>query len=140
MIWDSPFKSLTNATQAQSIQETLHPPPLQSQPQTNFDSFCAVQEFETFSCAFEQSGALYLPPPELSTSINHNYNTDIPVLDSLFSELNSDFNEESRNNLKCNFGIKSEPVNLEDIERILLPAQKPNRKSKCTYMHECADL
>lgn len=44
--------------------------------------------------------------------------TDIPALDSLFSELNSDLNFDQ--NHREGVG-KSEPVNLDDIERILLP-------------------
>lgn len=49
------------------------------------------------------------------------FNTDIPVLDDLFSELNSDLNYFDPTN-------KSEPVNIEDIERILLPTNQPARK------------
>lgn len=52
-----------------------------------------------------------------------NYNTDIPALDSLFSELNSDINFEYNGTA----GAQSEPVNLDDIERILLP--QSNKRS-----------
>jgi len=56
-----------------------------------------------------------------------NYNTDIPALDSLFSELNSDLNFDQQGGMVA-VG-KSEPVNLDDIERILLP-QSTRRSSK----------
>ena len=64
------------------------------------------------------------------TQINQ-FNTDIPALDDLFSELNSDLNSTTTTTAvgAADFGAKSEPVNFEDIERILLP-QITTRKSK----------
>lgn len=48
--------------------------------------------------------------------------TDIPVLDDLFSELNSDapFCSEMARDL----GAKSEPINMDDLERILLSTER----------------
>lgn len=65
-----------------------------------------------------------LNEPIQQTPLNNfkNYNTDIQDLDSLFSELNSDVNFDQ------DICGKSEPVNLDDIERILLPQ---NTRKSC---------
>lgn len=121
MIWNSPFQSLAPDVHQSTDHFTITAP----------DFSCTAE--------FDPQSDLYLPP-ELSDIVGNNFNTDIPVLDSLFSELNSDFNDNGINNNNensqnfnnnnfINFGFKSEPVNLEDIERILLPAQN-TRKSK----------
>ena len=56
--------------------------------------------------------------------------TDIPVLDDLFSELNSstDFiqNNVDGEFLARNFGVKSEPIDFDDLERILLAPKNNN--------------
>lgn len=65
--------------------------------------------------------------------------TDIPVLDDLFSELNSDApfdcSDETRVtapsfDLADSFTAKSEPIDLADMERIMFPVHdRPTRKS-----------
>lgn len=136
MIWNSPFQPL--------IPNTLP-------PAATDDQFTATETATDFSCTaqFDPQSALYLPPELSDIVVTNNFNTDFPVLDSLFSELNSDLNNNGRgktmtgfnneninaqsqnfNNNFIDFGVKSEPVNLEDIERILLPAQTTTRKSK----------
>lgn len=126
MTWNSPFQPLVPTNQESTIEPCA-------------STANKLDSFTDFSCTeqqFDPQSALYLPP-EFS-DLTNNFNTDIPVLDSLFSELNNPTNNNNNNNvdifsdLNNDFGIKSEPVNLEDIERILLPAQT-TRKSTALY-------
>ena len=120
MIWNSPFQSLqpkSDNNYAYDNSEFDNGPFMNNENRdlVNLD-FSALQPDGRLDFAVnnQQPNAIQ----------NHHHNTDIPVLDDLFTELNSDLNFDPLN--------KSEPVTLEDIERILLPqnARKPISKIK----------
>lgn len=97
MTWNSPFQPLN--------------------PQSNVDSYnedLDTTYTDTYDNNFGISFDLPIGNHPPNNNNNAHFNTDIPVLDDLFTELNSDLNYFDPMN-------KSEPVNLEDIERILLP-------------------
>lgn len=116
MTWNSPFQPLQPINQSSNVK---------FDNSQGFDDLNFTGSIIDFSALNSENGLasnqnvmlLQQQQPAI-------FNTDIPALDDLFSELNSNIDEESKD-----FGIKSEPVNFEDIERILLP-QSNIRKSK----------
>ena len=136
MVWNSPFQSLQRTEPADKNKTSY----------TLFEDKCIKDQTITESV---ESMEYIDPDVSLNTLLNCdsllndsllpttrnqpiNYNTDIPALDSLFSELNSDLNldrDTATGPGGGDLGAKSEPVNLDDIERILLP-QSARRGSK----------
>lgn len=121
MTWNSPFQSLQPANTA-----TVTNGPSQNIKELLFDTVQDAYEDDlNFTGSIIDFSALNSENQLSNMNNSHHqqprgnipaFNTDIPVLDDLFSDLNSDLNSLD--------GVgKSEPVNFEDIERILLPQQ-----------------
>ena len=125
MTWNSPFQQLqpTNQNSNSNFDNSR-----------GFDDLNFTGSIIDFSALNSENGLLYNQNTLLLQQQQQHqqqqeqqrtmFNTDIPALNDLFSELNSNVGGEFKD-----FGVKSEPVNLEDIERILLP-QTSTRKSK----------
>lgn len=126
MTWNSPFQPLqpSNNVDAKNYNQNLFDG-IHIQQDHSQDNETYVDPDASLNTLLNCNSFLN-DDPSLSRHPPINYNTDIPALDSLFSELNSDINF---NGNDVNVGAMSEPVNLEEIERILLP-QSNRRSSK----------
>lgn len=125
MTWNSPFQPLQPTNRNIDANFKNH---------QGFDDLNFTGSLIDFSALNSENGLLdtqnaLLLQQQQQQQQRTMFNTDIPALNDLFSELNSDLNSNLGADFK-DFGVKSEPVNLEDIERILLPPQTTARKSK----------
>lgn len=127
MTWNSPFQAL-QAANVDGFEYGIFDDNNQQSAHNNQDtgSLEYIDPDVSLNTLLNCSSLLYEHPSLPQPPINHN--TDIPALDSLFSELNSDMNFDYNG---AAAGAKSEPVNLDDIERILLP--QSNRRSSKSY-------
>lgn len=124
MTWNSPFQPLQPTT---NQKENVNFNNSQTLEDLNFTgSIIDLSALNSDNGLLNTQNNLLLQQQQQQSQQPAMFNTDIPALDDLFSELNS--------NIGGDFGVKSEPVNLEDIERILLP-QTTTRKSNDYYYY-----
>ena len=129
MTWNSPFQPLQPANTkgpSQNIKEPLFDT-IQDAYDDDLNFTGSIIDFSALNSENQFSKLTNSQNQQARGNINL-FNTDIPALNDLFSDLNSDLLSLAEGG--DDFGAKSEPVNLEDIERILLPTQSTARKSK----------
>lgn len=130
MTWNSPFQPLQPTNQNENVNFD------NSQGSDDLNFTGSIIDFSALNSdngLLNNQNTLLLQQQQQQSQQPAMFNTDIPALDDLFSELNSDLNS----NVDGEFGAKSEPVNLEDIERILLPqttTRKSNRNVLCVII------